>query len=132
MRNALSEPAKNGSGKHQHQDHIEQPAIDQALTGGVESIVGGERGGECRSHQNATGSIRNPVTAKKIGIKKEFPKNSNFAFAGLSLTAALTASPARNAPTIPRRCRRADSPTKDSEKPDSVAQPRWNSWSDGA
>jgi hypothetical protein len=42
--------AKNGSGKHQHQDHVEQAAIDQALTGGVESIVGDERSCECRRH----------------------------------------------------------------------------------
>jgi hypothetical protein len=38
---------------------------------------------------NTTGSIRNPVTIKKIGMKNEFPKNSSFAFAGLSI-AALT------------------------------------------
>ena len=30
--------SKNGSGKQQHEDHIEQPAIDQALTGRVSSI----------------------------------------------------------------------------------------------
>ena len=34
--------AKNGGGQHQYEDHVEQPAIDQALTGGVESIVGDE------------------------------------------------------------------------------------------
>jgi hypothetical protein len=32
--------SKNGSGNHQHEDHIEQPAIDQTLTGGVSSIEG--------------------------------------------------------------------------------------------
>ena len=32
--------SKNGSGNHQHEDHIEQSAIDQALTDGVASIEG--------------------------------------------------------------------------------------------
>ena len=33
---------------------------------------------------NTTGSIKNPVAQKKIGMNKEFPKNSSFSFAGLS------------------------------------------------
>lgn len=40
--------SKNGSGKHQHQNHIEQPVIDQALTGGISSIEGHQGGRECR------------------------------------------------------------------------------------
>ena len=39
-------------------------------------------------------------------MKKEFQKNSNFSLAGLSCTAALTAKPARNAPTMPGRLKR--------------------------
>ncbi len=45
------------------------------------------------------GLLRNPVTMKKTGMKKAFPKNSIFSLAA----AALTARPARNAPTIPGR-----------------------------
>lgn len=49
------------------------------------------------------GLLRNPVTMKKTGMKKAFPKNSIFSLAGWLWTAALTARPARNAPTIPGR-----------------------------
>jgi len=42
--------SKNGSGNHQHEDHIEQTVIDQALTGGVSSIEGDKRGRECGRH----------------------------------------------------------------------------------
>jgi|SRR6516165_4757406 hypothetical protein len=27
--------SENGRGKHQHEDHVEQPAIEQSLTGGI-------------------------------------------------------------------------------------------------
>ena len=30
--------SKNGRGKHQHEDHVEQPAIKQAFTGGISSV----------------------------------------------------------------------------------------------
>src|SRR6516164_11491558 len=53
--------------------------------------------------KNTTGSIKNPVTTKKTGINKESPKNSNFSLAGFSRAAALTANPARKAPTMPGR-----------------------------
>src|SRR5439155_648794 len=46
------------------------------------------------------GLIRKPDAMKKIGMKMEFPRNSSSSFAGLSSTAALTARPARNAPTM--------------------------------
>jgi hypothetical protein len=49
------------------------------------------------------GSINKPVTIMKLGMNKAFPKNSSLTLAGLSWTAQLTASPARNAPTIPGR-----------------------------
>ena len=40
---------------------------------------------------------------EKSGDKKRIPKNSNFSLAGFSWAAALTANPARNAPTMPGR-----------------------------
>jgi hypothetical protein len=48
---------------------------------------------------NATGSMRKPVTMKKLGMNRALPKKSSLDFVGWSRTAALTASPARNAPT---------------------------------
>jgi hypothetical protein len=50
---------------------------------------------------NVTGLIKKPVTAKKIGMNSDLPRNSSLALAGLPRADALTASPARNAPTMP-------------------------------
>src|SRR6516225_1500362 len=48
----------------------------------------------------ATGTIRRPVTMKKIGMKRVLPKNTSFSFAGCPAAAALTAQPAKKAPTM--------------------------------
>jgi hypothetical protein len=50
--------------------------------------------------REARGSIRKPVVMKKIGMKSAFPTNSSSFFASFSLTAALSASPERKAPTM--------------------------------
>lgn len=44
--------------------------------------------------KKAAGLMRNPVTMKKAGMKKAFPKNSIFSLAGSLWTVALTARPA--------------------------------------
>ena len=56
-----------------------------------------------RLRSSASGSIKKPVTMKKIGMNRVLPMNSSLFLAGLSFTAALTARPARNVPTIPGR-----------------------------
>ena len=50
---------------------------------------------------NLSGSIRKPVTTKKIGMKNDLLKNSSLRLAGAFCAEALMASPARNAPTMP-------------------------------
>jgi len=47
--------------------------------------------------------MRKPVTMKKLGMNSALPRNSSLFFAGCSLTATLTARPARNAPTMSGR-----------------------------
>ena len=55
---------ENGSGKHENEHHIEQPAIDQALTCVVERI----EGDQCAASVAATcGSVSDQIVIRAIG-----------------------------------------------------------------
>ena len=53
--------------------------------------------------QNASGSIRNPVTIKKIGMKNEFPKNSSFSLCRLIVNRRVDRQPRQERPDDARQ-----------------------------